>query len=127
MQLLSSEKVIYEFKISLGKHPIGHKQFEGDSKTPEGNYTIDWRNENSNFYRSLHISYPNDRDIAYAENLGRSAGGLIMIHGLPNKYGWLGKLHLLKDWTDGCIAVTNKEMDIIWEVIQDGTAIHIAE
>ena len=94
-------------------------------KTPEGVYFLDRRNERSQFYRSIHISYPNTEDRARAHKLGVSPGGDIMLHGLPIGYGWIGTGHRARDWTDGCIAVTNEEMDEIWGVFPDGTPIEI--
>ena len=88
-------------------------------------YILDRRNEHSHYYRAIHVSYPNADDRARARRLGVSAGGDIMIHGLPNGYGWIGKEHRARDWTDGCIAVTNEEMDEIWKVVPNGTPIEI--
>lgn len=107
----NEDKLIKIYPISLGFNPIGHKQFEGDGKTPEGIYTINERNKNSNYHKNLGISYPNSQDKAFAEAQGKSAGGLIKIHGLRNGFGDIGRNHLLKDWTHGCIAVTNEEID----------------
>jgi len=123
--LLASGKVIHTFRISMGPNPKGHKMFEGDGRTPEGVYTLDWRNEKSKFHKSIHISYPNDSDKQYAETHAKKPGGQIMVHGLPNGKSWLGYLHLLKNWTQGCIAVTNSEMDIIWQKVDDGIPIEI--
>jgi len=113
------------YAVALGQEPVGPKQFEGDGKTPEGTYTIDWRKEDSSYHRALHVSYPNPEDVAAAEAAGRSPGGLIMIHGLPNGFGFLGPLHRAFDWTDGCIAVTNAEIEELWRVVPDGTPIEI--
>lgn len=114
-----------EYGIALGGAPAGHKQKEGDERTPEGEYLIDWRNEKSGYYKSLHISYPNKTDKARAEARGESPGGLIMIHGQKNRFGWLAPLTQRADWTDGCIAVTNREMEEIWRSVDDGTPIVI--
>ena len=103
----------------------GHKQSEGDERTPEGRYIIDWRNPRSIAHLSLHISYPDEEDVAAAREAGRAPGGNIMIHGLPNGWGALGPLHRVLDWTDGCIAVTNEEMREIWSKVPDGTPIEI--
>ena len=108
--------------IQMGDAPVGHKRFQGDERTPEGRYTIDYGNPDSAYYLSLHISYPNERDIAYAESVGRSAGGMIMIHGQPN---WLPAGRIRGDWTDGCIAVSNEEIDLLWRAVPDGTVIDI--
>lgn len=123
--LFSQGKAIRTYKISLGEAPVGAKQQEGDHKTPEGHYILDRRNPRSKFYKSIHISYPNEEDRKRAEQRGVSPGGDIMLHGLPNHFGWLGAMHLSQDWTDGCIAVTNQEIDEIWELVSDGTPIEI--
>jgi L,D-transpeptidase catalytic domain len=125
MQLFRNGRIIREYRISLGGQPIGHKQHEGDKRTPEGHYIIDWRNSKSSAYLSLHISYPAPADIARAAAAGQAPGGNIMIHGLANGWGLVGSLHLLWDWTDGCIAVTNDEMRQIWSIVPDGTPIEI--
>lgn len=108
--------------IQLGDQPVGPKQFEGDEKTPEGHFTIDYGNPNSNYHLSLHIDYPHAEHKAYAKAQGRSAGGLIMIHGQPNS---LPAGRIPGDWTDGCIALSNEEMDALWEAVGDGTPIEI--
>lgn len=108
--------------IQLGDQPVGPKQFEGDEKTPEGHFTIDYGNPNSNYHLSLHIDYPHAEHNAYAKAQGRSAGGLIMIHGQPNS---LSAGRIPGDWTDGCIALSNEEMDALWEAVGDGTPIEI--
>lgn len=113
------------YDISLGRQSVGKKTEEGDYKTPEGVYFIDRRNSSSRFYKSLHISYPNESDIKQARAKGLSPGRDIMVHGLPRVLSFLGRLHLYYDWTAGCIAVTNEEMDEIWEAVPDGTAIEI--
>jgi murein L,D-transpeptidase YafK len=114
-----------EFRIALGSSPIGHKQAQGDGKTPEGRYIIDTRNSNSRFYRSLHISYPSAQDIARAKKMRVKPGGMIMIHGLGKEFGAIGAMHRLHDWTQGCIAVTNEEIDEIWDLVADGTPIDL--
>jgi murein L,D-transpeptidase YafK len=111
--------------IALGSNPIGHKQEEGDMKTPEGNYTIDYRNLHSDFHLALHISYPNPDDEVRAAARGVSPGGDIMIHGLPNGSGWLENSHRQKDWTAGCIALTDQEIEELWQIVPDGTPIEI--
>ncbi len=125
LTLLSHDKVLRTYKVALGGSPIGAKEQQGDHKTPEGRYVLDHRNAKSRFYKSIHVSYPNDRDRQRASQRGVAAGGDIMIHGLPNGFGWLGAAHRARDWTDGCVAVTNAEMDEIWELVPDGTAIDI--
>jgi len=123
--LLNHGQIIKTFKVALGGDPHGAKTQQGDHRTPEGMYALDRRNEHSQFYRSIHISYPNARDRARARKLGVSPGGDVMLHGLPNGYGWIGAAHRERDWTDGCIAVTNQEMDDIWRTVPDGTPIEI--
>ncbi len=108
--------------IRFGDDPVGHKRFEGDEKTPEGDYVINGRNPNSAFHLSLRISYPNAADLAYAKARGKSAGGDIFIHGQPN--GWNGPA-IPRDWTDGCIALSNGEIALLWKQVDDGTAIRI--
>lgn len=125
MLLLRGAEVLREYKIALGGRPRGAKRARGDGRTPEGEYFVDGRNENSGYYRALHISYPNEFDRKRAEELGVHPGGEIMIHGLPNGEGWIGEAHAGLDWTRGCIAVTNPEMDEIWELVDDGTPIEI--
>ncbi len=125
MLLTQNSSIIRTYKISLGKQPEGHKKFEGDQRTPEGTYTLDYRKLDSKFYKAIHISYPNENDSRGAKNNGRSAGGQIMIHGLPKGYDDVGRVHRMFDWTDGCIAVSNDEMDEIWGLVADGTPIDI--
>ncbi len=125
LTLLAQGKVLRTYKVALGGAPVGAKEQEGDHKTPEGRYILDRRNPKSRFYKSLHVSYPNEQDKKKAAERGVSAGGDIMVHGLPNGFGWLGATHRNMDWTDGCIAVTNAEMDEIWELVPDGTPIEI--
>ncbi|MCE5312347.1 MAG: L,D-transpeptidase family protein [Nitrospiraceae bacterium] len=125
MLLTQNSSIIRTYKISLGKKPEGHKQIEGDQRTPEGMYTLDYRKPDSKFYKAIHISYPNEDDMRSARSNGRSPGGQIMIHGLPKGYADVDKVHRIYDWTDGCIAVTNGEMDEIWELVADGTPIDI--
>lgn len=125
LQLLNKNKVIGSYKVALGGNPVGPKTRQGDHKTPEGTYVLNSRNSHSHFYKSIHISYPSPRDRVAARQNGVSPGGDVFIHGLPNGYGFLGASHRLKDWTDGCIAVTNQEMDEIWAAVPDGTPIEI--
>ncbi len=108
--------------IQLGANPVGPKRFQGDRRTPEGRYTIDWGNPRSLYHLSLHISYPDADDTAYAQARGRSAGGMIMIHGQPN--GW-EQGRVPGDWTDGCIALSNAQIEALWEAVPDGTPIEI--
>ena len=123
--LLSPGKDVRSYKIALGSEAVGPKTRQGDHRTPEGIYVLDARNPNSHFYKAFHISYPNSKDIAAAKKLGVSPGGDIMLHGLGKEYAWVGKAHVLHDWTDGCVAVTNEEMDEMWKMVQIGTPIEI--
>jgi murein L,D-transpeptidase YafK len=125
LSLYRGGRLLKTYKIALGPNPTGHKQQEGDGRTPEGTYTIDSRKRNSAFHRALHISYPNAEDRRRARRRGVSPGGDIMIHGLPNGLGAIGKKHVLRDWTEGCIAVTNEEIEEIWRVVPNGTPIEI--
>jgi murein L,D-transpeptidase YafK len=125
MWLMASDQVIRTFRISLGRQPVGQKQMEGDQKTPEGIYKIAWRNPASVAYRSMAISYPNKDDRERARAAGVSPGGNIMIHGQHNGIGWLAPIAQLLDWTNGCIAVTNSEMDEIIDLVEPGTPIAI--
>ncbi len=125
MLLLQEGKIIRAYKIALGKNPIGKKSIQGDGKTPEGTYYIVDKNPNSRFYKSLKISYPNEKDLEQAQKGGVNPGGDIMIHGLSKKVEFLGKYHIIEDWTEGCIAVTNEEIDEIWELVPKGTPIEI--
>lgn len=126
LTLYSGVTVIKTYKVALGKDPVGHKIRQGDRKTPEGMYFIDARNENSKYHLALHISYPDAIDDYKARNLGSTPGGGIMIHGTGEEYEWMGKLHASINWTDGCIAVTNEEIEEIWNLVPDGTLIEIA-
>jgi len=110
------------YHIALGRNPVGPKQFEGDQRTPEGTYSIDFKNPDSAFHRSLKISYPNDEDRARAMRLGRDPGGLIMIHGVGDPQPWRDPR---RDWTDGCMAVTNEEIEEIWELVDEQTPVVI--
>ncbi len=123
--LYSKGQELKRYSIALGGDPNGPKTQQGDHKTPEGNYVLDRRNPKSRFYRSIHISYPRQEQVAAAQRRGVSPGGDVFIHGLPNGFGALGRLHLARDWTDGCIAVTNEEIDEIWRAVPDGTPIEI--
>lgn len=117
--------LLKSYPVSLGRSPVGPKRCEGDCKTPEGIYSITAHNPNSAFYKSLRISYPNEADTARARKDGVAPGSDIMIHGMRNGLGFLGHAHLLADWTAGCIAVTDEEMDELWRAVHDGTPIEI--
>lgn len=125
MVLLAAGKEIKTYRIALGADPVGAKTQRGDHRTPEGIYLLDAKNPHSHYYKAFHISYPNADDIESAKELGVSPGGDVMLHGLPDGYGWIGKKHRLHDWTDGCIAVTNQEMDELWRLVPVGTTIEI--
>lgn len=125
LQLLSQGNVIKTYKVALGGDPIGAKTRQGDHKTPEGLYVLDSRNVHSQFYKSIHISYPSAHDRVAARQKRVSPGGDVFVHGLPKGYGWVGASHRAKDWTDGCIAVTDQEIDEIWLAVPDGTPIEI--
>ena len=120
MYLLHNQTVLKQYEIDLGFTPLGDKKIEGDGKTPEGQYIIDRRNPNSKFHLSLGISYPNAADVAEAKRLGKSPGGEIFIHGSPNPFK-RGQ----EDWTWGCIAVTNREMEDVYAMVRNGTPIQI--
>ena len=125
--LLRQGKPLKVYRSALGSTPIGHKVREGDGRTPEGSYRIDFRKHNSSFHRALHVSYPNARDIQVATSKGVNPGGAIMIHGARNGFGCLGSLHHLVDWTAGCIAMTNWEIEELWRAVPDGTPIKITQ
>lgn len=122
LYLLDGQKVVKKYPIHLGFAPEGHKQFEGDGKTPEGTYRIDRRNPNSRYYLSLGVSYPNRQDAAFAQSQGKQPGGDIFIHGI----GRYDQSRLPKDWTAGCIAVDNDQIEEIYAMVKDGTVITIA-
>jgi murein L,D-transpeptidase YafK len=123
--LLRDGKPLKRYTIALGRKPRGPKQRQGDSRTPEGVYRIDSRNRASRFHLALHISYPDAADRRRARQRGVPPGGDIMIHGMRNGLGWIGPLHRLIDWTNGCIAVTDREMDEIWRAVPVGTPVEI--
>ncbi|MGB5749798.1 MAG: L,D-transpeptidase family protein [Desulfobacterales bacterium] len=125
LTLLSKGEVIKTYKIALGGDPVGPKARQGDNKTPEGTYIIDSRNGDSDYHLSLHISYPNEKDSMRAKELGVSPGGDIMIHGIKNGFSWVGTSHAEVDWTKGCIAVTDKEMEEIYKLVPNGTIVEI--
>jgi murein L,D-transpeptidase YafK len=125
LTLYPKGQVIKVYKIALGRNPEGPKEKEGDNKTPEGIYVIDSRDKNSGYHQSLQISYPNENDKKRARQLGASPGGDIMIHGMKNGFGWIGRLHTWIDWTRGCITVTDEEIDEIGRLVPNGTAVEI--
>ena len=125
LSLFRGGALLATYKIALGRNPLGAKSREGDGRTPEGMYVLDYRKADSAFHRALHISYPAPRDLATARAAGVAPGGLVMIHGLQNGLGWIGSAHRARDWTDGCIAVTNDEIEEIFAAVPDGTPIEI--
>lgn len=125
MSVFFNGQLLKTYRIALGFSPKGHKEKEGDGKTPEGNYHISKKNATSRFFLSLKISYPSPQDESNAAKNGYSAGGDVMIHGLPNGFPWLGSFHTFKDWTLGCIAVRNDEIQEIYSAISEGTKIEI--
>ena len=125
MYLLFQDKVITEYSIALGDKPKGHKRQEGDERTPEGNYTLDYIKEDSAYYRAMHISYPSRNDRENAKRQGIDPGGYIMIHGQKDMSGELSAFKKKYDWTDGCIAISNNEMDEFIALVSTGTPIYI--
>lgn len=125
MYLLANRRMVKEYHVVFGANPEGHKQREGDERTPEGKYTLDYKKEDSAFFRAIHISYPNADDMKRAKAANVKPGGQIMIHGQRNGMGWLSWLTQRFNWTNGCIAVTNAEMEEIWRMVKTGTAIEI--
>ena len=125
LYLLSKGEKIASFRVTFGDNPKGHKQKRGDERTPEGHYVLDYKNPNSKFHKSIHISYPNARDREVARLLGVDPGGDIMIHGQTNGWGWASPIVQFFPWTDGCIALTNTSMDRVWEAVDPGTPIEI--
>lgn len=117
--------LLKKYRVALGTQPIGHKQFEGDRKTPEGMYYINGKNPNSSYYKNLGISYPNANDLAYAKTHGKSAGGDVKIHGLPLSWADIGKAQCESDWTWGCIALSNEEMEELYTHVKIGAPIFI--
>jgi murein L,D-transpeptidase YafK len=125
MTLMRNGKVLKAYKVALSREPTGAKEREGDHKVPEGEYVIDSKNPHSRFHLALHISYPNAVDKERARKLGVKPGGNIEIHGLDSKYAWVGSLQRQVDWTDGCIAVTNSEIEEIWPLVAVETPVEI--
>src|ERR1700693_1129132 len=125
LTLMSGGQVLKAYKVALGGDPVGPKEKAGDKKTPEGDYVIDSKNAKSRFHLALHISYPNAEDRERARKLGVSPGGGVEIHGLESKYAWVGSLHRQVNWTAGCIAVTNSEIEEIWPLVRVGTTVEI--
>jgi murein L,D-transpeptidase YafK len=125
MELLRDGKVIRTYRVALGKNSVGPKTKQGDHRTPEGIYRIDAKNAHSRFHLALHVSYPDTKDRERARKLGVNPGGDIMIHGLPDQYAFLGALHTKYDWTNGCIAVSNADIEEMWKLVPVGTPVEI--
>lgn len=125
LTLWRNGKTLKTYRVALGRAPLGAKEFEGDQRTPEGVYAIDFHKPDSDYHLALHISYPEQPDIDRAALQGFSAGSDIMIHGLPNGRWWIGRFHRRSDWTAGCIAVTDFEIEEIFRAVPDGTLIEI--
>ena len=125
LYLERKSKTFASFKAAFGADSKGHKQQEGDERTPEGIYAIDWKHANSGYYKALHISYPNAFDVANAKAKGMNPGGAIMIHGQKNGWGWIAPITQLFDWTNGCIALNNRDMEIVFNAVDSGTKIDI--
>ncbi len=126
MFVFAGRELLLHHRVALGRSPVGHKQQEGDKRTPEGQYLLDWKNPNSRYYRSIHVSYPDTADRQSARNQGVSPGGDIMIHGQPNGSRLPAAQLQAVDWTDGCIALTNAQMDALWKVVDTPVPILIA-
>ncbi len=125
LYLMNGKKVIKDFHVVFGENPHGHKQQEGDKRTPEGRYMLDLKKSDSAYYKAIRISYPNKQDTQRAKERGQKPGGQIMIHGQKNGRGWLAPFSRFFNWTDGCIAVTDAEIEEIWSAVDVGTPIEI--
>jgi murein L,D-transpeptidase YafK len=125
LTLLRDGKALKTYRVALGQAPSGAKEYEGDQRTPEGIYSIDFHKPDSDYHLALHISYPEQRDVDRAAVEERSAGSDIMIHGLPNGRGWIGRFHRRSDWTAGCIAVADCEIEEIYRAVPDGTPVEL--
>lgn len=125
LSLYRKGELLARFPVVFGFEPTGHKQQEGDGRTPEGRYVLDYKNPRSQYYKSIHISYPNRQDIERARQRGVSPGGAIMIHGQPRGYEWAQAVTQLRNWTWGCIALRNEDMEAVWRAVDPGTPIEI--
>jgi murein L,D-transpeptidase YafK len=125
LHLMRGESILRTYKVALGLNPVGHKERSGDFRTPEGKYRLTRRNPRSDFFLSIQVSYPNGDDVRRARSNGWDAGGSIMIHGLPNQLKHAPSYYESRDWTDGCIAVSNSDMVEIWMLITDNAPIEI--
>jgi murein L,D-transpeptidase YafK len=125
LTLFRAGTILKSYRVALGRAPVGPKEYEGDQRTPEGIYSIDFHKPDSDYHLALHVSYPEQHDIDRASAQGLSAGSDIMIHGLPNGRGWIGRFHRRNDWTAGCVALTDFEIEEIYRAIPDGTPIEL--
>jgi murein L,D-transpeptidase YafK len=125
LYLQKEGKVFARYSVALGSNPVGHKEKEGDNRTPEGNYTIDAIKENSSYFKALHISYPNSKDLELAKAKSVAPGEDIMIHGQKNGFGWAAFIVQQFNWTRGCIALSNDDMEKVWQSVDTGTKIEI--
>jgi murein L,D-transpeptidase YafK len=125
LTLLKNGITLKTYRVALGRAPVGAKEYEGDQRTPEGIYSIDFHKPDSDYHLALHVSYPEQRDIDRSAAQGLSAGSDIMIHGLPNGRGWIGRFHRRRDWTAGCVAVTDFEIEEIYRTVPDGTPVEL--
>jgi murein L,D-transpeptidase YafK len=125
MTLLKQDREVRTYKIALGRDPVGPKVRLGDNRTPEGIYYVDYKVRNSAYHRALHLSYPNPDDVERARALGVPPGGSIMIHGMKNDHLWMGDVQYLFNWTNGCIALTNREIEEVWALVSPWTPVEI--
>jgi murein L,D-transpeptidase YafK len=125
MTLLRQQQEVAVYRVALGRDPIGPKVMQGDNRTPEGLYFVDYKIRKSVYHRALHLTYPNLDDLTRADSLGVSPGSDIMIHGLGKKQLWMGDVQYLFDWTNGCIALTNNEIEEIWDIVPLWTPVEI--
>ena len=125
LYLINKGKRFASLPVTFGANPVGHKQAQGDERTPEGKYTLGYKNEHSKFYKSIHVSYPNAQDRKNAKRLGVNPGGDIMVHGQTNGWEWASLIVQFFPWTDGCVALSNKNMDKVWASVDPGTPIEI--
>jgi murein L,D-transpeptidase YafK len=125
LTLMRNGNALKTYRVALGRAPIGPKEYEGDQRTPQGIYSIDFHKPDSDYHLALHVSYPEPRDIDRASAQGLSAGSDIMIHGLPNGRGWIGRFHRRSDWTAGCVAVADFEIEEIYRAVPDGTPVEL--
>jgi murein L,D-transpeptidase YafK len=125
LTLFRNGQALKSYSVALGRAPVGPKEYEGDQRTPEGIYKVDFHKSDSDYHLALHISYPEQHDIDRAAIQGLSAGSDIMIHGLPNGRGWIGRFHRRSDWTAGCVAVADFEIEEIYRSVPDGTPVEL--